>query len=138
MSLYIGIDGGGTTTRCAVGDDVSVYAVESGAGCNFVRLGEEKARAGLHEAIAKACTAAGVSPLRIQSACIGSAGAGHEEVNAAMKRVAQQILPNAQVNVVGDMVIAMEAALPDHPGVIALAGTGSIAYGRNRGETARA
>ncbi len=138
MSLYIGIDGGGTTTRCAVGDDVSVYAVESGPGCNFVRVGEEQARAGLHEAISKACSAADVSPLRIQSACIGAAGAGHDEVNAAVKRVAQQILPNAHVSIVGDMVIAMEAALPDQPGVIALAGTGSIAYGRNRGETARA
>jgi N-acetylglucosamine kinase-like BadF-type ATPase len=40
--------------------------------------------------------------------------------------------------VVGDMVIALEAALPDQPGVIALAGTGSIAYGRNHRETARA
>lgn len=138
MPLYIGIDGGGTTTRCAVGDDVSVFAVESGAGCNVVRLGEEQARAGLHEAISKACSAAGVSPLRVQSVCIGSAGAGHETINAAVKRVAQQILPNAHVTVVGDMVIALEAALPEQPGVVALAGTGSIAYGRNRGETARA
>jgi glucosamine kinase len=138
MSLYIGIDGGGTTTRCAVGDDVSVFAVGAGAGCNFVRLGEAQARVGLHEAIAKACRAADVSPLRVQSACIGAAGAAHEEINAAVKRVAQQILPNAHVTVVGDMVIALEAALPDQPGVIALSGTGSIAYGRNRGETARA
>ncbi len=138
MSLYIGIDGGGTTTRCAVGDDVSVYAVDSGAGCNFVRLGEEQARAGLHEAISKACSTAGVSPLRIQSVCIGAAGAANESVNSAVKRVAQQVLPNAHIKVVGDMVIALEAALPEQSGVIALAGTGSIAYGRNRGETARA
>lgn len=138
MSLYIGIDGGGTTTRCAVGDDVSVFAVESAGGCNFVRLGEAQARVGLHEAIAKACSSANVSPLRVQSVCIGAAGAGHEEINATVNRVAQQILPNAQVTVVGDMVIALEAALPEQPGVIALAGTGSIAYGRNGGETARA
>lgn len=138
MSLYIGIDGGGSSTRCAIGDDVSVYAVESGAGCNFVRLGEEQARVGLHAAISKACSAASASPLRVRSACIGAAGAGNEQVNAAVKRLAQQVLPNAQVTVVGDMVIALEAALPDQPGVIALAGTGSIAYGRNRGETARA
>src|SRR6185312_5902271 len=51
----------------------------------------------------------------------------------------RQILPNAEVVVVGDMVIAREAALQQHAGVVAIAGTGSIAYGCNeQGETARA
>jgi N-acetylglucosamine kinase-like BadF-type ATPase len=37
------------------------------------------------------------------------------------------------------MVVALEAALSGNPGVVAIAGTGSIVYGRNaRGETARA
>jgi glucosamine kinase len=41
--------------------------------------------------------------------------------------------------VVGDMEIAREAVLGNHPGVVVIAGTGSIAYGRNAtGETARA
>ena len=45
----------------------------------------------------------------------------------------------AEIKVVGDMVIALEAAFGDGPGVIVIAGTGSIAYGRNReGQTARA
>ena len=46
---------------------------------------------------------------------------------------------SGQIEVVGDMVIAMEAAFGSGPGVIVIAGTGSIAYGRNsKGETARA
>lgn len=139
MSLYIGIDGGGTKTTCAVGDDTNVFAVATGGGSNVVRLGEERARAGLHAAISRACSEANVSPLRVQSACIGAAGAGNSEVNATVRRIAQQVLPNAQIEVVGDMVIALEAALPSHAGLIAIAGTGSIVYGRNeRGETARA
>jgi N-acetylglucosamine kinase-like BadF-type ATPase len=41
--------------------------------------------------------------------------------------------------VVGDMVIALEAAFGDEAGVIAIAGTGSIVYGRDTtGRTARA
>ena len=139
MSLYIGIDGGGTKTTCAVGDDVSVLAVATGPGSNVVRLGEEQVRVGLREAIAKACAAADVSPLRIQSVCVGAAGASNPDVNASLKQMVRQVLPNAEVNVVGDMVIAMEAVLNEHPGVVAIAGTGSIVYGRNaRGETARA
>ncbi len=139
MSLFIGIDGGGSKTTCAVGDEASVLAVATAAGSNVVRLGEEQARAGLREAIAKGCEAAGVSPLRVQAVCIGAAGAAHPDVNASVKQMVRQALPNAEVKVVGDMVIAMEAALDEHPGLVAIAGTGSIVYGRNqRGETARA
>ncbi len=139
MSLYLGIDGGGTKTTCAVGDDVSVLAVETGGGSNVVRLGEQQARAGLLETIARACTSAQISPLRVSAVCVGAAGASHPEVNAVVKQMVQKVMPNASVSVVGDMVIAMEAALNEHPGVVAIAGTGSIVYGRNKsGETARA
>jgi N-acetylglucosamine kinase-like BadF-type ATPase len=43
------------------------------------------------------------------------------------------------IDVVGDMQIALEAAFDAGPGVIVIAGTGSIAYGRDRqGKTLRA
>ena len=118
---------------------MSVLAVANGPGSNVIRLGEAQARAGLHAAISKACCDAGVSPLRVQSVCVGAAGATSSDVNATVKTWVRQVLPNAEVNVVGDMVIAMEAALHGHPGVIVISGTGSISYGRNEsGNTARA
>jgi N-acetylglucosamine kinase-like BadF-type ATPase len=44
-----------------------------------------------------------------------------------------------EIEIVGDMVIALEAACGSGPGVVVIAGTGSIAYGRNAaGQTARA
>lgn len=139
MPLYLGIDGGGTKTTCAVGDDTSIRATATGPGSNVIRLGEAQARAGLCAAISQACCDAGISPLRIQSACVGAAGASNSDVNATVKAIVRSILPNAEVSVVGDMVIAHEAALHSHPGVLVIAGTGSIAYGRNAaGDTARA
>ncbi len=139
MAFYIGIDGGGTKTTCAVGDEQSLLGTAIGSGSNMVRLGEAQAKVGLQSAIAQACCEANVSPLRVAAACIGAAGAANPEVNAAVKQMARTILPNAEVAVVGDMVIAHEAALHHHSGVVAIAGTGSIAYGRNeQGETARA
>lgn len=139
MALFLGIDGGGTKTTCVAGDESQVLATATGSGSNVIRLGEAQARIGLQSAISQACCAAGISPLRIQSACIGAAGATNPDTNAATKQMARQILPNAEITVVGDMEIAHEAALSGHPGVIAIAGTGSIVYGRNqRGETARA
>ncbi len=48
-------------------------------------------------------------------------------------------IKTSEIKVVGDNVIALEAAFGSGPGVIVIAGTGSIAYGRNRdGQTARA
>jgi glucosamine kinase len=139
MSLYIGIDGGGTKTTCVVGDENSVLAISTAAGSNVVRLGEVQAKVGLQASIAQACREANISPLRVQAACVGAAGATNPDINAAVRQMLQQILPNAEVVVVGDMVIAMEAALHHRPGVVAIAGTGSIAYGRNeQGATARA
>jgi N-acetylglucosamine kinase-like BadF-type ATPase len=139
MPLFLGIDGGGTKTTCAVGDDTSVIATVTGPGSNVVRLGEPESRAALQAAISQACNEAQISPLRIQSACIGAAGASHLEVAATVKSIVRNVLPNALVDVVGDMVIAHEAALHSGPGVLVISGTGSIAYGRNAaGETARA
>jgi glucosamine kinase len=44
-----------------------------------------------------------------------------------------------EIEVVGDMQIALRAALGNGPGVVVIAGTGSIAYGRDaEGRTARA
>ncbi|HUN89049.1 MAG TPA: BadF/BadG/BcrA/BcrD ATPase family protein [Terriglobales bacterium] len=139
MSLYVGIDGGGTKTTCVVGDEASTLAVVCGPGSNVIRLGEEKASAALREVLARACSRAGVSPLRVCAACIGVAGATDSETSTAIRRIASQALPNASVKVFGDMVIAFEAALEGMPGVITISGTGSIAYGRNAAdETARA
>jgi glucosamine kinase len=139
MAFYIGIDGGGTKTTCAVGDEQSLLATANGSGSNVIRLGEQQAKLGLQSAIAQACREASVSPLRVVAACIGAAGATNPDVNSAVKMMARQILPNAEVTVVGDMVIAHEAALHHQSGVVAIAGTGSIAYGVNeQGETARA
>jgi N-acetylglucosamine kinase-like BadF-type ATPase len=139
MPLFLGIDGGGTKTTCVVGDERSILGTGTGSGSNVIRLGEAEARAGLHAAISQACCEAKVSPLRIQFACVGAAGAGNPKTAAVVKSTVRNILPNAEVNVVGDMVIAHEATLHSDPGVLVIAGTGSIAYGRNAaGETARA
>jgi N-acetylglucosamine kinase-like BadF-type ATPase len=92
----------------------------------------------LHRAIREACAAAMIEPRQIDCACIGVAGAGRQEVAGAVGKIIAQMI-SGKIEVVGDMAIAMEAAFGAAPGVIAIAGTGSIAYGRNgKGTTARA
>jgi glucosamine kinase len=138
VSIFLGIDGGGSKTSCVVGDENSLLGAGLAAGSNVIRVGEHHARASLDEAIRQACAAAKVSPTRIERTCVGIAGGARPEIAAAMRRMLSDFV-SGEIEVVGDMVIAMETAFGSGPGVIVIAGTGSIAYGRNsRGEIARA
>jgi glucosamine kinase len=135
---YLGIDGGGTKTTCAVGDETRLIAAATGGPSNIVRVGEAQARESLHRAVHQACAASGITPQQVVRTCIGGSGAARPELAAIVRGILAAILPTP-IDVVGDMEIAMQAAFDDAPGVIVIAGTGSIAYGRDKiGKTLRA
>jgi glucosamine kinase len=142
MAYYLGIDGGGTKTRCVLGDETAVLARAMSGGCNIVRLGETQAREALHGAIRQVCTTANIIPDQIRAICIGAAGAARAEIAAKMRGIVAEVAcatSPTRIEVIGDSVIALEAAFGGGPGVIVIAGTGSIAYGRDAaGNTARA
>jgi N-acetylglucosamine kinase-like BadF-type ATPase len=138
MAYYLGIDGGGTKTRFALADETTILARVICGGSNIVRLGETQAREVLRHGIQQVCASARISAQQIRAACIGSAGSARPEIAAKIRDILSG-LAVANVEVVGDSVIALEAAFGAGPGVIAIAGTGSIVYGRDaRGNTARA
>src|SRR6202158_2587506 len=142
MASYLGIDGGATKTRCVLGDEMTVLATAMSGGSNIVRLGETQAREALHTAIRQVCATANLSPAQISAVCIGAAGADRPEIVAKIRAILVELISETalpKIEVVGDMTIALEAACGAGPGVIAIAGTGSIAYGRDAtGHTARA
>jgi glucosamine kinase len=142
MAYYLGIDGGGTKTRCVLADETTVLAKAMTGGSNIVRLGETQAREALHTAIRQVCAIAKISPDQIRAICIGAAGAARPEIAAKIRIILAELIPEVpltNIEVVGDTVIALEAAFGAGPGVIAIAGTGSIVYGRDAaGHTARA
>ena len=138
MAYYLGIDGGGTKTTCAVGDDEKLLATATSGPSNIVRVGEWKARESLHDCVKQACAAARISAGQVARTCVGGSGAARPELAATVRSLLSEILP-APIDVVGDMETALLAAFDDGPGVIVIAGTGSIAYGRDKqGRTLRA
>jgi len=146
MAYYLGIDGGGTKTRCVLADETMVLATAMSGGSNVVRLGETQAREALHTAVRQVCATANISPAQISAICIGAAGADRPEIAAQIRTILVELISeiapepaHPKIEVVGDMTIALEAAFGAGPGVIVIAGTGSIAYGRDaNGHTARA
>lgn len=138
MPYFLGIDGGGTKTTCAVGDETTLLAEATAGPSNIVRVGEVKSRESLHQAVRQACVAAGITPEQVARTCVGGSGAARPELAALMRSILAEILPGP-IEVVGDMETTLEAAFADGPGVIVIAGTGSMAYGRDpQGRTARA
>jgi N-acetylglucosamine kinase-like BadF-type ATPase len=138
VAINVGIDGGGTKTMCVVADENNVLGTATSAGSNITRHGEARVREALHAAVRDACAAAKVDPATIVSACVGLSGAGRPEVRDAVTRMMREVL-RGQIEVVTDLETTLEAAFGEGPGVITIAGTGSIAYGRDAaGQAARA
>jgi glucosamine kinase len=138
VAYYLGIDGGGSKTKCVIGDETTILGSAAAGPSNITRIGEARARESLQQAIREACVAAKITPEQITSACFGAAGAARKEVAGAMRKFAAELIPG-KIQIVGDMEIALQAAFSEGPGVIVIAGTGSIAFGRNQqGETMRA
>lgn len=131
MAYYLGIDGGGTKTTCAVGDESRVLALVTAGPSNMFRVGEQRARESLHDAVRQACAAAGIAPAQIACTCLGASGAGRPEIAAVVRNALAELLPN-RIEVIGDLETSLDAAFDTGPGVIVIAGTGSSAYGRNR------
>jgi len=139
MRLFLGVDGGQSGTTAMIGDETGRIAGTGEAGpCNHA--GAAEGRAKLERAVTgsleAACAQAGLDPSTIvfEAACFGMSG-GPEDKEALLAR----ILRTKHLIVTNDAVIALAGATATGQGIITIAGTGSIAFGRNAaGSTARA
>ncbi|MEP6820430.1 MAG: BadF/BadG/BcrA/BcrD ATPase family protein [bacterium] len=127
----VGVDGGGTKTLAVVLDsDFRVLGEGLAGPSNPLRVGIATAAAAIREAIDRGCEAAQLRRTDLIAAEIGLAGARRRELNARM-REALLGLGIGEIVVVGDADIALYGATEGEPGVIVIAGTGSICCGIN-------
>ncbi len=148
LHYWLGIDGGGTNTRAMIfhapaDPDVDLSPCLVGEGradaANFHRVGVESATDSILKAITQACRQANITPHQITTACIGLAGVSHPDNHRKMYDAIEQALPTLNFTLETDARIALAGATAGKPGIVIIAGTGSIAYGINKdGEVARA
>ncbi len=140
MGYSLGFDGGGTKTDCVLLDARGAVIGEGRGGpANPLRSGYDGAFSSLREASAEAIAAARIRPADVTGVCAGIAGAGRRSVVRRVMVFLTEEFPAALTHVVPDYEIALESAAGSRPGVVLIAGTGSVAFGRNAaGETARA
>jgi N-acetylglucosamine kinase-like BadF-type ATPase len=107
-----------------------------GPGANLHAAGELAVEKVLHAVMESAIGDRAIVPAAI---CLGIAGVDREDEARTVRAIMQRIGRRSRLLVVNDALIALVAGARDAPGVVIIAGTGSIVYGRNAaGEAARA
>jgi N-acetylglucosamine kinase-like BadF-type ATPase len=139
MRLFLGVDGGQSGTTALIGDETGqVLGAGSGGPCNHAAPedGRLKLMRAVGDSVGAACAQAGLElrAVRFAAACFGMSG-GPEDKQAILR----ELLPAEVMLVTNDAVTALAGATAGEPGIVIIAGTGSIAFGRNAaGDTARA
>src|SRR5438874_12037824 len=133
----LGIDAGGTKTLCLLADDRGTIVSEGrGPGANLQTVGEAAVERVLREVIARAIGDRAITPAAI---CLGIAGVDRDDEGAIVRGIMRRIGHGSRHVVVNDGLIALVAGAGAAPGIVIIAGTGSIVYGRSSGgEVARA
>lgn len=126
-SLVLGIDGGGTNTRAVIARGNVVLGRVMGGSIKRLRVGAEAAESNLRALLRDVFEAAGVS--HVHAASAGVASASMPGVCDWITEVFRDFgIHNSEV--VGDEVIALDAAFHGGPGILQIAGTGSNCIGR--------
>ena len=129
--LFLGVDGGQSSTVALIGDETGrVVGIGKAGPCNHVSgSGSRKKFA---DAIAGSLKAAfgqaGVENATFEAACLGFSGGFADKEALARELVSARLYEFTH-----DALIALVGATKGEAGVIAIAGTGSIAFGRNSG-----
>ncbi|MBI3682688.1 MAG: ATPase [Acidobacteria bacterium] len=134
--LFLGVDGGQSSTTACIGDEEGrVIGYGRGGPCNHVGGPEGRAKfiSAMKGSVTAALASAGVEG-RFAVACLGFSGGPADK-----EEILHEILPADHILVTTDALIALSGATAGKPGIITIAGTGSISFGRNAaGTTVRA
>ncbi len=125
--IVLGIDGGGTNTRAVLARGNDVLGRVSGGSIKRLRVGAEVAEANLRALLRALLDAGGVT--RVDAASAGVASASLPGIREWITEVFREF-GIERSEVVGDEVIALDAAFQGGPGILQIAGTGTNCIGR--------
>jgi N-acetylglucosamine kinase-like BadF-type ATPase len=133
----LGIDAGGTKTVGYLADEAGQVVAEARAGpANLHAAGEREVERVLRQVVKEVTTVRGPE---LQAVCVGMAGAERDTDQQAVRAILRHIGIEGRILVVNDAFVALSAGVREGPGIVLVAGTGSIVYGRSaRGFAARA
>jgi glucosamine kinase len=129
--IVVGVDGGGSRTRVIVADEHGTELARADGDPSALRPGDAmQSAAVIAAAVAEGLQVAGMTDSRPSVVCVGVAGAGREPERQALLQALVSLRVGDDVVVHADATIALDDAFGDGPGIVLIAGTGSVAFGR--------
>jgi len=140
MTWFLGVDGGASKTAAIVTDEHgTILGRGLAGGSNHLRLGIEEATRNVERAVNHALVEAGIAIKQIEYAYCGIAGSDHPAHHERVVEALRVFFPRGNFIVDTDGRVALTGAIGFGAGVVIIAGTGSVAFGRNDlGREARA
>ncbi len=138
-AFYLGVDGGQSSTIALIADQTGrIVGRGVGGPCNHAGAaeGRQKFRNAVTACLKQACEEAGLDlpTVNFAAACFGFSGGAEDKAPYV-----HELIRSARYKITHDAEIALSGATAGQPGIIVIAGTGSIAFGRNAANgTARA
>jgi N-acetylglucosamine kinase-like BadF-type ATPase len=133
MEKYVlGVDGGGTKTEVVlVNRKGTVIAITRGGSTNYQAIGGEGVKLELSTLFRKILKKTNVSTGKIARLFLGLAGAGRKSDQNAIIKLFDGSEFEDKISVKSDAIIALTGAFSNRPGIIIIAGTGAICFGKN-------
>lgn len=128
METYLGIDGGGSKTRALLVDakGCKLHYAESGPS-NLNAYGDDIVRTSLSDVYHQCIKVTNTVPT---ASCFGLAGAGNTITREKLKVIIEKFCPQDST-ITSDAAIALEGAFGGGPGILLIAGTGSVCLGKS-------
>lgn len=140
MKYFIGVDGGASKTAAIVVNEEGRTVGSGLAGAsNHLRIGIEEATRNIERAVSVALREAGIAMNDVTYAYCGIAGSDHPVHRQRVIDSLRLFFPRDNFIVDTDARIALTGAVGFGAGIVVIAGTGSVAFGRNSsGDESRA
>ena len=130
-AIVVGVDGGGTKTRALVADESGKALSDVEGPGSAVKPGQaDRSAQVIAETVALALEAAEMTHVMPKVLCVGVAGVGRENERQALWQALAEREISEEILVHADATVALDDAFGDGPGVLLIAGTGSVAFGR--------
>lgn len=140
MKYFFGIDGGGTKTAYLLVDETGrKLAVERTAGCSYKEIGIENTVNLLRKGALQCIRSAGITSRQLTGTAVGLPCFGElKEEDILLEKAVRECFDFSPVRITNDVEVGWAGSLGLQPGINIVAGTGSIAYGKNaEGRSAR-
>lgn len=140
MTLFLGVDGGGTKTEFVCVNAAGEVVARALTGTTYhLQVGLDEAIARIGEGVASICRQIDTTPAELRYAFFGLPAYGEDAaVDPMLDAACGRILGHGRYRCDNDMVCGWAGSLGCADGINLVAGTGSIGYGERQGRKARA